>query len=55
MTYTETSFLLTMVKRTVEEHGCKLVDIDLNNQMIHLEGPEKNKTACALAIAEILG
>lgn len=55
MTYTEASLLLTMVKRTVEEHGCQLVDIDLDNQVIHLEGSEKNKTACALAIAEILG
>jgi hypothetical protein len=54
MTYTEASFLLTMVKRTVEEHGCKLIDIDLDNQVIHLEGPEKNKTECALVIADIL-
>lgn len=47
--------LLTIVKNVVEEHGCKLVDVDFENQVINLEGPEDAKERCAVALAEILG
>ena len=45
MTDTETSLLLTLVTNTVEKHGCRLIDIDLDKQTIQLEGSGKNKTA----------
>ena len=48
------SQLLTIIINTVEKHGCKLADVDLENHIINLEGPEKNKEACAKALAEIL-
>ena len=55
MNDTETAFLMTTITQTIEKHGCHLVNIDIENQIIELEGPEENKTACALAIAELLG
>ncbi len=33
--------ILTIVKNTVEQHGCVLVDIDLGNKILNLEGPER--------------
>ena len=36
--------LLTIVKNTVEQHGCQLVEIDLENKTLHLEGPETAKS-----------
>jgi predicted HAD superfamily phosphohydrolase YqeG len=54
MTDTKNSQLLTIIVNTVEKHGCKLVDVDLDNKIINLEGTEKNKEACAKALAEIL-
>lgn len=50
----QTSQLLTIIVNTVEKHGCKLAGVDLENHIINLEGPEKNKEACAKALAEIL-
>lgn len=46
--------LLTIIVNTIEKHGCKLADIDLDNHIINLEGPETNQAACAKALAEIL-
>ena len=46
--------LLTIVKHTVEQHGCRLVEIDLENQILHLEGPESAKVKCAQALAIVL-
>ena len=51
---TKNSQLLTIIANTVEKHGCKLAEVDLDNHIINLEGPEKNKEACAQALAEIL-
>ena len=46
--------LLTIVKNTVEQHGCRLVDIDLENKILHLEGSDANKVKCAQALAKVL-
>jgi hypothetical protein len=51
---TDSSQLLTIIVNTIEKHGCKLADVDLDNHIINLEGPEKNKEACAKALAKIL-
>jgi UDP-3-O-acyl-N-acetylglucosamine deacetylase len=50
----ENSQMLSMIVNTVEKLGCKLADVDLDNHVINLEGPEKNKEACAKALAQIL-
>lgn len=47
--------ILTIVNNVVEQHGCKLVDIDLENQILNIEGPEDAKAACAIALQEVLG
>lgn len=47
--------LLTIVKNVVEQHGCKLVDVDLENFIINIEGPEEAKAECAIALGKILG
>lgn len=46
--------LLTIVKNTVEQHGCQLVEIDLENKILHLEGPETAKVKCAQALSKVL-
>ncbi len=46
--------LLTIVKNTVEQYGCQLVEIDLENKILHLEGSETAKVECAQALAKVL-
>ncbi len=47
--------LLTIVKNVVEQHGCRLVEIDFENQRIDIEGPEDAKSQCAISLQEVLG
>jgi hypothetical protein len=47
--------VLTLVKNIVEKHGCKLVEVDLENYVINIDGPEDAQFKCALAIEEVLG
>jgi len=51
----EEAQLLTIVTHIVEQHGCRLVDFDPDNQIINVEGPEEAKTQCAMALASVLG
>ena len=48
----DTTFL-NMIKLTAEQHGCTLVDVDLENHVINLDGPDDAVGACAQAIAEL--
>ncbi len=50
----ETIFL-NMIKTTVEKHGCTIVDIDFENHVLNLDGPEESVGNCARAIAELVG
>ncbi|MDJ0722607.1 MAG: hypothetical protein QNJ04_13310 [Desulfobacterales bacterium] len=43
-----------MVKTTVENHGCTIVDVDLENHVLNLDGPDEAVEACALAIANLV-
>ncbi len=47
--------MVTIVTQIVEKHGCRLVDIDLENKILNIEGSEEAKTQCALALQEVLG
>ena len=47
--------ILTAIHHIVSERGCRVIDIDLENQIINIEGPEDAKLECALAIEAILG
>lgn len=52
--YNDTVFL-NMLALVVDKHGCRLVEVDLDNQVIKFEGPEDKKVGCALAIQTLLG
>ena len=52
---TESTAQLNVIVNVVEKHGCRLVDLDFENYRIDLDGPEDKKTACALALAKVLG
>ncbi len=54
MTELSDAQILTIVKNTVEQHGCKLVEIDLENKVLNLAGPESSKVKCALELAKVL-
>ena len=47
--------LLTIVTQIAEKHGCKVVDIDLENHTLNLDGPECNQVACAIELESVLG
>jgi hypothetical protein len=49
----ETTFL-NLVKMTAENHGCSIIDVDIDNHIINLDGPEEAVHTCALAIAELV-
>lgn len=49
------TLFLNVLKTTVENHGCRIVDIDLDNHVINLDGPEDAVAACALAITKLVG
>jgi hypothetical protein len=44
----------TVLNSTVEEHGCRIENIDFDRQVINLEGPDEAVEACAKAIADLL-
>ncbi len=45
---------LNVIKMTVENHGCTIVDFDLENHIINLDGPDEAVNACALAISKLV-
>lgn len=47
--------LITIVKNLVEQHGCRLIDIDFENHILNIEGSEEDQARCALALEEVLG
>jgi hypothetical protein len=46
--------MVTIVKNVVEQHGCKLVEIDFENHTLNIDGPEEAQAACAMALADVL-
>lgn len=47
--------LITIVKNVVEQHGCRLVEIDFENHILNIEGSEEDQARCARALEEVLG
>lgn len=47
--------LLTIVTQIAEKHGCRVVDIDLENHVLNLDGPECNQVECAIELESVLG
>ena len=50
----DTNFL-NLLKHTVENHGCTILDIDIENRVVNLDGPEEAVAACARAISDLVG
>jgi len=50
----EGAAFFTMLKHTVESHGCKIVDVDLENHKIDIDGPDENVADCAAAIEKLI-
>ncbi len=50
----ETNFL-GLLKTTVEQHGCTIVDVDPENHHINLDGPDDAIASCVKAISELAG
>ncbi len=47
--------LITIVKNVVEQNGCRLIEIDFETHTLHIDGPEENQVACAVALQDVLG
>lgn len=54
MTESASTPSLDIIVKTVAQYGCKLVDIDLENHILNIEGPEAAQTECALALEKLL-
>ena len=46
---------VALVAEVVRVQGCHLADIDFEEKVIHLEGPDEAKAHCAKALRDILG
>lgn len=53
-TLTETQFI-SLVSTIASQHGCRLVDIDVNKRIINIAGPSELEYVCAVELDEILG
>lgn len=47
--------MITIVKNVIEQHGCKLIEIDFENHVLNIEGSDDAQAACALALDDVLG
>jgi len=47
------TIFLNVLKTTVENHGCTIIDVDLENHIVNLDGPDDAVAACARAISEL--
>ena len=52
--FNDTQFV-ALVAEVVENLGCHLADIDFDEKVIRLDGPEEAKRHCAKALRDILG
>ena len=48
------TMFLNVLKATVENHGCTIIDIDLENHIVNLDGPDDAVADCAQAISELV-
>jgi hypothetical protein len=48
------TMFLNVLKTTVENHGCTIIDVDLENHIVNLDGPDDAVADCARAISELV-
>jgi len=51
---TEDTTILNLLKHAVESAGCKLAEVDFENNVLKVDGPDDVVVACARAVAEII-
>jgi len=49
------SKFFSVLKATVESNGCTIIDMDMENHYINLDGPDDAIAACVKAIGELAG
>ena len=55
MTYKSSeTIMVNLLKQAVESEGCSLSEVDLENLVIKVNGPDGVVSNCARAVAEIL-
>jgi hypothetical protein len=54
METTDATPFFTILKSTVEDHGCEIESVDFDRHVINLKGPDDAVAACAEAIANLL-
>ena len=45
---------INLIKLIVDKHGCKILDIDLDNHVLNIDGPEEAQIACAQELEAVL-
>ena len=51
---TEEIVIVNLLKQAVEAEGCELSEVDFENNLLKVEGPEEVVPDCARAVAEIM-
>ncbi len=55
MTYESSdTIVVKLLKEAVESEGCHLSEVDIENLVIKVNGPDEVVNACARAVAEVL-
>ena len=50
----EETVIIKLLKQAVEVQGCELVQVDFENEILKVEGPDEVVPACARAVADIM-
>ena len=51
---TEETVIVSLLKQAVETEGCELSEVDFENNILKVEGPDEVVPACARAVADII-
>lgn len=46
--------IVKLLKQAVEAEGCELAQVDFENNILKVEGPDEVVPACARAVADII-
>jgi predicted HAD superfamily phosphohydrolase YqeG len=46
--------IMQIITNIVQKHGCELLELDIDNQIINIDGPEEARIACAMEIEAAL-
>ena len=51
---TEEIVIVNLLKQAIEAEGCELAQVDFENNILRVEGPDEVVPACARAVADII-